>query len=106
MVLNPGRMGSIGGRCPRAFEPLEDPRRPSDRARHNRASFIYFEEPIMRSFVSRFAASVAFTIAILAPLRPPAPPARRTAGHLRGALGRRAREGDRGLYGVDRQSGH
>src|SRR6478752_10043951 len=50
---------------PRAFEPLEDQRRPSDRARHNRAYFIYFEEPMMRSFVSRFAASAAFTITIL-----------------------------------------
>src|SRR6476469_2370306 len=35
------------------FEPLEDRRRPSDRARHNRAYFICFEEPMMRSFVSR-----------------------------------------------------
>ena len=31
------------GRRPRAFEPLEDQRRPSDRARHNRAYFIYFK---------------------------------------------------------------
>jgi sugar phosphate isomerase/epimerase len=31
------------GVMPRAFEPLEDQRRPSDRARHNRAYFIYLK---------------------------------------------------------------
>src|SRR5437667_1120346 len=50
---------------PRAIEPWEDRRRPSDRARHNRAYVSHFEEPVMRSFVSPFAASAALTIAIL-----------------------------------------
>jgi len=44
---------------------------------------------MMRSFVSRFAASAAFTIAILTSFGARSA-GRRTASHLRGAFGRRA----------------
>jgi tetratricopeptide (TPR) repeat protein len=53
------------GEMSRAIEPWEDQRRPSDRARHRRAYFSHFEEPVMRSIISPFAASAAVALAIL-----------------------------------------